>query len=108
MFAIKDNDISLTRGDTLFLTVDLTDNEGDPYESQEGDSIRFAMKKKISSTQLIMLKNIPIDTMTFEIEPEDTKELSYGTYVYDIELTDSHGHVTTVILGKFKITDEVY
>lgn len=108
MFSVNDNDISLTRGDTLFLTVDLTDSDGDPYVPQEGDTLRFAMKKKISSTELIMLKNIPISTLTFEIEPEDTKELKYGSYVYDIELTDAHGHVTTVILGKFKITDEVY
>lgn len=108
MFSINDNNISLTRGDTLFLTVNLTDNAGDVYEPQEGDTIRFAMKKKIASTQLIMLKNIPTNTMTFEIKPEDTKELNYGTYVYDIELTDAHGHVTTVILGKFTLTDEVY
>lgn len=108
MFSISNNDISLTRGDTLFLTVNLTNSEGEPYVPQQGDTLRFAMKKKIASEQPIILKEIPINTMTFEFKPEDTKELSYGSYVYDIEVTDAHGHVTTVILGKFKITEEVY
>lgn len=108
MFSIKGNDISLTRGDTLFLTVGLTDNDGEPYTPVEGDRIRFAMKKRINSKDLIMYKNISLEDLTFEIKPEDTKELAYGTYVYDIELTDAEDHVTTVILGDFKITEEVY
>lgn len=108
MFTVNNNDISLTRGDTLFLTVDLTDSEGDKYVPREGDTLRLAMKKRVSSTELVMLKDIPVDTLTFEIEPSDTKELAYGSYVYDIELTDAEGHVTTVIMGKFKVTEEVY
>lgn len=108
MFSVKDNDIALTRGDTLFLTVDLTDSDGDKYSPREGDVLRFAMKKRISSAELVILKDIPVDTLTFEIEPSDTKELMYGSYVYDIELTDAEGHVTTVIMGKFKVTEEVY
>lgn len=108
MFTINDNNISLTRGDTLFLTVNLTDSDGDPYVPSEGDRIRLAMKRRINSSDLVMLKEISPETLTFEIEPQDTKDLAYGTYVYDIELTDSEGHVNTVIFGKFRITEEVY
>ena len=108
MFTINDNNISLTRGDSLFLTVDLVDSDGDPYVPSEGDSIRFAMKRRMNSPDLVMLKEIPTDTLTFEIEPEETKELKYATYVYDIELTDADGHVATVIIGKFTVTEEVY
>lgn len=108
MFTIKNNDISLTRGDTLFLSVDLVDSDGDPYVPSEGDVLRFAMKRRMNSPDLAMLKEIPTDTLTFEIKPDDTKELKYATYVYDIELTDSDGHVATVIIGKFTVTEEVY
>ena len=108
MFTITDNNISLTRGDTLFLTLNLTDSDGDTYVPTDEDSIRFAMKKNIKSSTCLILKPIPYDTLTLEIEPADTKSLAYGTYVYDIELTDSEGHVTTVILGDFKVTEEVY
>ncbi len=108
MFSVKDNNISLTRGDTLFLTVDLVDSDGDPYVPQDGDTIRLAMKRRMNSSDLVLLKDIPTDTLTFEIKPEDTKELKYGTYHYDIELTDADGHVATVIIGKFTVTEEVY
>ena len=108
MFSIEGNTIYLTRGDTLFLTVNLTDSDGEPYEPSDGDIIRFAMKRRLTSKEPILLKNISTDTLTFEIEPEDTKSLPYGQYSYDIEFTEEYGHVTTVILDKFNITEEVY
>lgn len=108
MFSIKGNSISLTRGDTLFLTVALIDPDGSEYEVQEGDTLRFAMKKRIKSEECLILKSIPTDTLTLEIEPQDTKPLEFGDYVYDIEFTDAAGHVSTILLGTFSITEEVY
>lgn len=43
---INGTTISLTRGDTLLLTIKLT-KDGKPYTPQDGDKIRFALKKKI-------------------------------------------------------------
>ena len=37
------NKITLTRGDTLTLTLELTGTDGNPYEPEEGDSLRFAI-----------------------------------------------------------------
>lgn len=41
---ISGTTISLTRGDTLLLTIKLT-KDGKPYTPQDGDKIRFALKK---------------------------------------------------------------
>lgn len=109
MHTIKGNDITLTRGDTLYIKVNIFRN-GEPYIPQEGEIIRFAMKRsyKDPDENVIILKIIPNDTMVLKIEPNDTKQLPFGkTYVYDIELTDTNGDVDTFIKGTFTIGEEV-
>lgn len=110
MFEVDDyNNIFLTRGDTGIFTVTLLDDEGQPFVPTEGDSIRFAMAKKYgASSDVLINKQFPVDTLTLEIEPDDTKHLPFGDYVYDIEYTDSDGHVSTVIIAKITLTKEVY
>ena len=100
--------ISLTRGDTGIFTIELVDETGEPYTPGPGDSLRFAMDKKYGVSDPIIEKNIPIDTLTLQIDPEDTKDLDFGTYVYDLELTDSLARVSTILLAKFMVTQEVY
>ncbi len=108
MFQITGYNIFLTRGDSAFLKFSLEDNDGNPYTPVEGDSIRFAMKKRIKDEVPLIIKDIPIDTLICEIVPSDTKELAFGEYKYDVEFTDHLGHVSTIILGSFTITEEVY
>lgn len=103
--------ISLTRGDTGLFTISLVDKYGDEYVPQAGSTLRFAMSKKYGATagEVVIEKNIPIATMKLEIEPSDTKPLGIGSsYVYDIELTDPQGKVSTVVMAKFTVTKEVY
>ncbi len=108
MFSVNGDTINLTRGDTGILEISLVDGDGNPYIPIEGDRLRFAMKKKFTDPDCLILKQIPLDTMLLEIKPEDTKSLAFSRYVYDIEFTDSVGHVSTVILGEFNVTKEVH
>ena len=112
-YAIKQTekgvDITLTRGDSLFLQLNLTKNN-EVYIPEQGSSIRFAMKTKYtdSDDNVIINKSIPIDTLILELKPEDTKNLPMKkTYVYDIELIDAYGHVYTFLFGTLTITEEV-
>jgi hypothetical protein len=43
MFSIKNSDITLTRGDTLFLRIEMN-KDGKKVQPKEGESVRFAMK----------------------------------------------------------------
>lgn len=107
MYRIIGTNITLTRGDTLLAHV--TPKQGDEeYIPQDGDHIRFAMKKSYRDTEALIVKQIPIDTCLLELEPEDTKELQMDkTYVYDIELTYADGKVDTFISGTLKLANEV-
>lgn len=107
-FKVRNNTIYLTRGDTFRAILTITYPDGSVYTPKEGDSIRFALKESIDDTECLIWRNIPIDTMMLVIEPGDTKELDFGTYVYDIQLTKANGDVDTFITAsKFKITAEV-
>lgn len=104
---INGNDISLTRGDTLIINVAITKN-GAPYIPQEGDSIRFALKRQITDKTPLIVKEIDTETLQMVLEAEETK-LPVGQYKYDIELTTAQGYVDTFIPpASFRITEEVY
>ena len=105
-FSVNDrtNGISLTRGDTFKAKVSITDSEGAAYVPNEGDKIRFAMKKNYDDAEPLLFINIPIDTMILEITPEDTKSLEFG-----VELTKANGDVDTFITkARIDLTEEVH
>lgn len=113
----KGYDIKLTRGDYLALTVGM-EQDGEPYVPQIGDELRFAMKHNkfkpdksdYSDPEPLVNITIPLDTCLLEIQESDTKDLAFGDYAYDIELTkyDSvEGRPDTFIRGIFTLTEEV-
>ena len=102
-----DNNIELTRGDTLKIKINIFIND-EPYTPQEGDEVRFAMKRNYTDKNPLILKEIPFGTMVLHLKPEDTKHLIFGReYVYDIQITFANGDVRTFIKGRIKITPEV-
>ena len=108
-YSVSGTTITLTRGDTFVAVISITDQDGNPYTPVEGDFIRFAMKSSYEDLAPILVKNIPIDTMTLVIESAETKPLAFGKYIYDIELSKSTGEVDTFIAkATIKITEEVH
>lgn len=107
-FKVKKNTIFLTRGDTFKAHLTINNPDGTEYTPQEGDTVRFALKENIEDQECLILRDIPIDTMLLILNPEDTKELEFGSYVYDIQLTKANGDVDTFITAsKLKLTAEV-
>ena len=113
---IEGTSITLTRGDTLRVKINLTVS-GEVYEPINGDSVRFALKHPTLNSRKtdfkdvdpLILKPIPTNTMILELQPQDTKELDFGRYVYDIQITFADGRVDTFITqSNFTLTPEVY
>ena len=115
----SNNNIKLTRSDTMTITVSLlhevppvppaTEPTIEPYEPTADDVIRFALAtgyKGQSGYELKISKEIPHDTLTFTCLSTETA-LDYGTYNYDIEITHDDGTVDTFISAKLTITGEV-
>ena len=108
MVTIKNNNIIMTRGDTLKTYVIVLDPNGDEYKPVEGDQIRFALKHDYSDSECLIYKEIPFDTQILQLDPEDTKQLNQpDIYLFDIQITMTDGTVCTFISGKLKIREEV-
>lgn len=102
------NNITLTRGDTLTLTVALM-KDGEEYEVENDDVIRFALAKGYLGEpgyEFKLEKTIPHDSLTFTLSSQETA-LDYRSYNYDIEVTHGDGCVDTFISAKLTITGEV-
>ena len=110
MYNCRNNRINLIRGDSLELLILINDIDGNPFKPQPTDRLRFAMKKEVSDDYVVALqKEIPVETLLLKIEPEDTKNLDFGNYYYDIELTTKEGVVETIIpYTRFVIDGEVH
>lgn len=107
-YSVSGTTITLTRGDTFMALISITKQDGTPYVPNDGDKVRFAMKAKYEDSEPLVNKDVPLDTMTLTLLPEDTKSLAFGKYVYDIQLTKADGTVDTFITkASIKITEEV-
>ena len=110
MYEITGTTIRLTRGDTFKTVVGMKwKGTGEDYTPVEGDVVRFALKRSVyDHGEPIIEKTIPHDTMLLQLQPSDTKQLSFGSYVYDIEITFANGDVDTFIQeAKFELLPEV-
>ena len=116
----KNQNIILTRGDTMTLTVGLshevppvppaTEPTIEPYTPESGDVIRFAVSqgyKGATGYEFKWSTEIPHDTLTFTMPATETAKLSYQTYNYDVEITHDDNTVDTFISGHLTIIGEV-
>lgn len=96
--SVNGSSITLTRGDTFVSDLTILDTRGEPYVPTTDESIRFEMRKYKTDVIPLLAIDIPIrDPLRLEISPEQTENLPYGYYVYDITLTKANGDVDTFI-----------
>lgn len=89
--------IRLTRGDTAMLTVVITnETTGKEYVVAKDDTLTMTIKRDTSETEPLIQKNL-VGLNTFHIQPNDTSNLEFGEYEYDVQLTTASGEVYTVI-----------
>ena len=104
-YIIDGINIAMTRGDTFRARFPLY-MDGEEYELQEGDAVRWALKDADGEHALIE-KDISGDYMLV-LDPEDTKALDYGTYRYDCQITfaengDTITYIPDTPTGKAKV-----
>lgn len=108
---VNGSNLTMIRGDSESIVLSLKrDDVIIPFN--QGDTVYFTVKRRYSTEDITLQKIITEfnedGNCIIEIEPEDTKELEFRSYVYDIQLTDSNGRVTTIIpCSKFVIAEEV-
>lgn len=108
LYVGSDGKVQLTRGDSARLSVTIRNDLGDGnYEVTPTDTLRLTIRKTVNDATPAVQKTVT-GTSKFYIKPEDTKDLSFGKYLYDVELTTASGDVYTVIVPTtFEILKEV-
>ena len=109
----KEYDIEFPRGDTCPLKFSLLDEGKSFIKLSETDEMYFTVKKSYGTNEYILQKRFSKqeisedgDGYTLTIMPEDTNNLNYGTYVYDLYVKS--GDLTrTVCMGQITLTNEV-
>ena len=103
MISVNGTTITMTRGDTLRVQVEITQGDN-PYVIQSGDAVKFAMRPAGLNSKgteykypVCLEKSIDTSTLILQIDPEETSDLPFGEYAYDIQLTQADGTVDTFI-----------
>lgn len=106
MYKVIQNNLYLTRGDTAVFPLKVTYMDDTEYTFEEGDKVLFTVKKKTTDGETLFQKEITNGGLF--LMPEDTKDLPYGRYCYDVQLTKQCGTVRTIIPPHIlKICEEV-
>lgn len=94
--------ISIIRGTTQNLLITITDEVGEIYKLQNGDVIRFGIKRNWQDTDYDVCKEIiSDDTQNDEyiiaLAPEDTFNLPAENYYFDVGLQTASGDYYMII-----------
>ena len=101
----ENNNIFLTRSDTCNITLSVLNDDGTEYD-YSSDLVQLTIKGSTNTKHVIIQKNINSDY--FNISPDDTKDLEYGLYKYDVQIITENNEVYTVIGPcDFVLLDEV-
>lgn len=98
MFDVTNNIITLTRGDYAALDIFVYNQDETPHILTEGETLTLSVKRKTTDLTPIFQKVLKQgDELVFVFLPEDTKDLSFGTYKYDVEFNTADGKTDTII-----------
>lgn len=108
MLDICESRISLTRGDSAEIQVDIVNTvSGSPYEVGANDRLFFTVRKFASKSVPVVIEKVLTGSNIFHVAPEDTADLPTGTYKYDVELRSGADVYTVVPCSDFVLTQEV-
>ena len=105
--------IEITRGDTKSFKFQRKNTDGEVIKAK-ADEVTFSVKENYYTkvapiTKKLSRGEIQFDDEAFyhfKIEHDDTKDMPYGSYVFDIEVK-YNDEVKTPLIDTIKITEEV-
>lgn len=123
MLKINNGVIQLTHGDDCVLDLQIYTPDNQEYSPREGEKARFTVRKhplNNNATPPLIEKDFEFEELSpnnkdddkvkvwrIKIKSIDTKFMTYGDYLYDVQFCDIKGNITTVCKGKFILTYEV-
>lgn len=105
--------IAMIRGDIDYERFLILDDTGNPTDV-DFDDVHFTVKKRTTNAPVLFQKKYSSNTIEklgpgdyqVKINPEDTNNLPFGNYVFDIQLSYQN-IIKKTFVGTFVIMDEV-
>lgn len=104
-----------TRGDTFDFKFQRRNKTTKEIITEKPDKMYFTVKENDKTNDVIFQKRLDNNTISYDeetyyysitIEPEDTNDIDYGTYYYDIEIITGK-KVKTIAKGTLSIDSEI-
>mgnify|MGYP004619568375 CR=1 FL=1 len=100
----EEKTIHLTRGDSATIVVTAQNDDGSNYEFQKGDTLRLKVMSKKKVEEIVLTKDIIIDSNKESVEIELTSdETRIGDYInkpitywYEVELNPDNNSTTII------------
>ena len=102
--------VSLKRGDTMRLLVELLDDTGAPVDVTGWSwlsQLRITPDDTDSVVIAVTVPDPPGGSVQLELDPAVTAALPIADYVFDLEATDGGGAVKTLIDGQLRVREDV-
>lgn len=103
-FSVVQNRIRLVRGDSAEIRLVICDRvTGEPFIPGKRDELTFTLKRSLTDERPVLTKTLEQGIRQEGTEcflvfwPDDTRRLSCGRYVYDVELVRENGYTDTLI-----------
>lgn len=104
VYVDKHKNIFMVKGNTALFNLTLK-KDGQPYD-YSNDLVQLTIKTDIYTNKVLIQKTFAGGSIKFV--PDDTDNIDYGVYKYDVALTTPGGDFYTVIKEKdFNITGRV-
>ncbi len=100
--------LAIVRGTTKTMTIGVTAEDGSTYELEEGEILRFGVKKHPGDSTYLFSKEMSASSLTdgvytFKIDPVDTENLDFGCYYYDVGLQHDNEYFNIIPCSDFRV-----
>ena len=100
---LKTNKLSITKGDNAEIVVKVFDSDDIERGVYDDDTVVLTVRKTADS-DVVLTKTAIKGTISFV--PADTKTLSVGSYIYDIQLTTFGGKIYTIVPASYFVIEQ--
>lgn len=97
----------IDQGATFNTQIDLTNDAGDPLNVTGYTANGQIRKHYDSNTAVILTTNLANGSLSLSLSANQTANMSYGRYVYDVKIINDSNTVTRLIEGLVTVTPGV-
>ena len=104
--------ISIIRGTNQTINIRLQSAYGSQYILQDGQVIRFGVKKNPDSKSYLILKELSNaefenDSYVLLLTPADTENMAFGCYHYDVGLQSGVSYFNVIECSNFEVKHNI-